>query len=963
MSQWLRNMAQVLEKLDDRAEQAVEEHQQLLEEQQYHHHQRQTMMMLPGGGRAGAPSSTATGGQLGAIDHPTDDSEDPIASILAARGLAVPDDDEAEEDDDHANRTYAWGESHSNEEGRRDMIDDPNGGGEEQHEEGASDTGASPSDVEDGADSTRAADEGWGELSFTDATASERHDGGNDKDDDDDENPGPIDSTDEPQAQSVSTGGDEISRSPARAEEDEASPEDVDRSNPGNADENTEDDPLVNDASHLQGERNDESNELPSDPLTVDTAPSAQRNLASSGSSTGRRSLLSAPLVASLTGGTPSAAAAVAANLASTALKSWGGGMSSQGARATSVHEATDAAAIAVGTNLPSSTAAESQQVQDMLAQVQKEARTLRRHVVALNKQLEGAEREVLAQRNELEQAADRMTKDAARHKDEREKERATHQSQVQALRSEHDAALQAQKAKYEALLDESRSQLKAVEQQRRQEGGNRDKELADALDRESQALAQLASVEDERATLLSQIATLQSQQESLGSRLESLSQTAENAFAREREAEERLDEALSTHARQISQRQAREAELERTVSELGAALVAAEKHATGRSDSGEGDPSNAPGGSASAALLRVATVESELESLRSQLFDEQQRNHSLEAELRESSRERNEEALVAQKRQQQHDRRIEELNHTISQLKSELAEVRESVSAAGHRRQGSRGLDRSSDIDSLQSQIQSLSDDVVRHRDKLGSAQSEVSALRSRLSAALERAQSAESALEDAQAMAVAGSNGRGVGASGDDDDDVEPGLARMRTRLHRARQRGGRGGVLGRTHHSNSMRSALKLDGLAPPPHPAAGGGRGGHAGAEAIGRTLDAVDSLLSQSGKVLRSNPVARLFFVAYWLLLHVWTFVAVVFHAHGMEGLHGDFGNNAQHPMATMMMMMNHGPASGKANPLLPNPPRPPPPQLQLPPKGASGADLTVNAGAVPGEKVVQVGGP
>jgi hypothetical protein len=54
----------------------------------------------------------------------------------------------------------------------------------------------------------------------------------------------------------------------------------------------------------------------------------------------------------------------------------------------------------------------------------------------------------------------------------------------------------------------------------------------------------------------LSQIATLQGQQSALGSRLESLTQAADNAMAREREAEDRLDSVLSQHARQISQRQ-----------------------------------------------------------------------------------------------------------------------------------------------------------------------------------------------------------------------------------------------------------------------------------------------------------------------------------------------------------------------------------------------------------------------
>jgi hypothetical protein len=62
----------------------------------------------------------------------------------------------------------------------------------------------------------------------------------------------------------------------------------------------------------------------------------------------------------------------------------------------------------------------------------------------------------------------------------------------------------------------------------------------------------------DEKVTFLSQISTLQGQQGALGSRLESLTQAADNAMERERDAEDRLDGALTQHARQISHRQVR---------------------------------------------------------------------------------------------------------------------------------------------------------------------------------------------------------------------------------------------------------------------------------------------------------------------------------------------------------------------------------------------------------------------
>jgi predicted RNase H-like nuclease (RuvC/YqgF family) len=78
----------------------------------------------------------------------------------------------------------------------------------------------------------------------------------------------------------------------------------------------------------------------------------------------------------------------------------------------------------------------------------------------------------------------------------------------------------------------------------------------------------------DEKTTLLSQISTLQSQDERLQSRLDSISNTADSAYMREREAEDKLDMMMSMHARQLAQRQAREAELERTISDLSANLA-----------------------------------------------------------------------------------------------------------------------------------------------------------------------------------------------------------------------------------------------------------------------------------------------------------------------------------------------------------------------------------------------------
>ena len=516
-------------------------------------------------------------------------------------------------------------------------------------------------------------------------------------------------------------------------------------------------------------------------------------------------------------------------------------------------------------------------QQQSQYQQLQKESLTLKRHVVSINKQLEQAEAEINAQRDELERAGDRMQRDSARFKEERENEKKRHAEEINSLKAQHEQATKDIKQRANLQLEEVRSQLKNVEQRRMQEGGDWTKELEDAVNREQDAIAKLAAVEDEKATLLSQISTLQAQQEALGSRLESLTQTADSAFEREREAENRLDEVLSTHARQITQRQAREAELERTVAELGAALVVARDAATanGADDhdfSGHGSSSRL---NASSSDMRITSLESELESLRTQLNDEQQRNESLQRELREVTNERTEESTVAHTRQSMYDRQISELSSSVTRLKNELRESkRDSLREKATR-------DRHGDDEEAQ-QIKRLSEDVLRLREKVSNSNSELAALKSRLQAALNRAQKAETALEEKMET-----------ASYDTGDDLEvangsPIGSGMRRRVGRR--------VKGR---GPSIRKALHLDAV-----------QTGQS--ERIGKSLDALDAFLTESGKFLRYNPLARLLFIVYLLLLHLWTFVLLFVHTHSFGTIHGDFGSvgNLPHgPGALMQQQM------------------------------------------------------
>lgn len=125
-----------------------------------------------------------------------------------------------------------------------------------------------------------------------------------------------------------------------------------------------------------------------------------------------------------------------------------------------------------------------------------KEARTLRRHVVALNSQLEAVEAETKAQRAELERVGERMEKDRARAKEEKERVIARHADEIKTLRKQQETIVDELKSRNEHLIEESRNQLREVEKRRKEEGGDWNKELLGAIEREQEAQRKCIALE-----------------------------------------------------------------------------------------------------------------------------------------------------------------------------------------------------------------------------------------------------------------------------------------------------------------------------------------------------------------------------------------------------------------------------------------------------------------------------------
>jgi len=495
--------------------------------------------------------------------------------------------------------------------------------------------------------------------------------------------------------------------------------------------------------------------------------------------------------------------------------------------------------------------------------EAQKEARTLRRHVVSLNEQLEAAESELQAQRKELERAAERMEKDRVRQKEGKDASQKRQVQEITLLKTQHGKSLKEQQKRYEEQLERNRRKLSEEEKRRKQEGGNWDKEMSHAIDREQEMCIAVSKLEEEKLILLQQISTLQGQQTALGLRLESLTQAADNSMEREREAEDRLDVALNQHARQISQRQARESELERTVQELNAALVASRDNDRSSGTCIGRGGNNASSGANPYSEARISALEMDLQNANSQLAMEKEQSQTSQMQFRNFSKETAQEANIVHAKQIQYDRKMADMSLIILKLEAKLREYEKL----------SPGHTASFNDDEAPNQIKLLSEEVLRLRDKIANQNSESLAMKTRLKVAVDRSNK----LEDELIVSRTSANG-----DGNAYESMERAL--------NPKSGGGRRRH-GNPSSSSSIRTAMLLN--------SSGGDR-----TEKIGHVVDQIDSFAVSTGKYLRRNPIARAGFIFYLILIHLWTFVILFFHAHSFETIpSGAFGEVPHSPHA------------------------------------------------------------
>lgn len=329
------------------------------------------------------------------------------------------------------------------------------------------------------------------------------------------------------------------------------------------------------------------------------------------------------------------------------------------------------------------------------------------------------------------------------------------------------------------------------------------------------------------------------------------------------RTAETAVEDARAESAAALAAAQRREDELTTERSELTAALAQAQHALDERAMALEGASTDAGSAEEEAHLRREAAAAAE-----AAVLAERRHNTQLRREVK---------ALAAQAAAAKADVAAakREAAQANAAREREVAALRAELSAA----KAAAGSER---VAQLEARLHTLAESVVDKQGRLDQARSE----RAALAQQLERERQARVAAENEAAGVFGGdleAGGGGGGASGGASDASGGGIAtgggtdggsfevRRRPSMHLRSQRGGRSG------------SALAISRLRP------------IARHRQVAKAVDVVDRFTLQTGWQLSRNPMARLLFLCYLLLLHLWAFFILAFHTHSLDHAHPEEG--------------------------------------------------------------------
>ena len=528
-----------------------------------------------------------------------------------------------------------------------------------------------------------------------------------------------------------------------------------------------------------------------------------------------------------------------------------------------------------------------------------------------LLQQNERFQKEVQSLQSEL-QAVNKELQDAAHIV---ERERAAAKLERQDILEEQEEELLQMKDGYEEKLQELRIEIKDLKVQYEnrlieskeehiQLGDTLEDELLQMTDKYEVAQVQMASLQGENTLIQKEIQQWKDQFTTMETNFLNVTERLTTAEAAVMAAEERYDVANEQHRKQSQQRLSREAELEQTIAQLLLSSQQPQQHALSNITHQNGSENK----SALEEKQRVDTMIADLrgqyqiamedlETTKTDLAIARQQYMVLEQELQEYTQGRQQDAEATQRMQQEYEKRIHTLNQQLEASQQQNLTSSHSVTTSNvseHLQQLQHELYESKE------RMVSLSDQVLRQQTVMDTQKSEISSLKSRLKVAITRAETAE-AQQPISAMEIE----LGRVTSTVTNDTFESGSTAVHDPLLPKRRVKG-GNQYSRTGPQyRTIRTALGLQQLSSSsvvasqrqrfPRLRSGNNHNGNMTIQQqIGLTIDAIDTWMMETGQVLRQEPLARLGFVMYFCMIHVFCFTLVAFHTIEVE--HGDLGH-------------------------------------------------------------------
>mmetsp|Transcript_37032 Transcript_37032/g.46635 ORF Transcript_37032/g.46635 Transcript_37032/m.46635 type:complete len:669 (+) Transcript_37032:91-2097(+) len=310
------------------------------------------------------------------------------------------------------------------------------------------------------------------------------------------------------------------------------------------------------------------------------------------------------------------------------------------------------------------------------------------------------------------------------------------------------------------------------------------------------------------------------------------------------RAAEDKIEEMKDQHANWARSAERRQASLETKNTELTQALTEAQKQLDTRTQSYQ-----QLGMQTHVTDAELHALQEELHGVQAALELERQHVHSLQREARNREME-----ASAARVSHEEDRAVQ--MRTLRDLKDQLEEKqRQNDKLKSQMQQNSPDT---VNIE-FEKRLKTITDQLLKKQVQLDETACERATLTAKLKATVQRAEKAEQ--DVARLREELGG-------------DVEGGLPDATLSARGVRRR------LGGAQAGRVTKSIAKLEPIAMNPK---------------VAKAADVIDKFTLQAGSIMRKYPEARLAFLFYLLMLHLWALFMLVYNAHNIEELHADTG--------------------------------------------------------------------